>query len=117
MGEDGDFVFEGEGVFGGEFGALDAFDGVGCCGGAGVCATFYYGEGSCAELLFVVVCWLEFCMKEREGWNEQRHDIKDDLQKYYPSSIALILPCPSCIICPDIIQQNPCKFISSSLYK
>lgn len=50
LGEDGDFVFEGEGVFAGEFGALDAFDGVGCCGGAGVGASFYYGEGSCAEL-------------------------------------------------------------------
>lgn len=36
LGEDGDFVFEGEGVFGGEFGALDTFDGVGCCGAAGV---------------------------------------------------------------------------------
>ncbi len=50
LGEDGDFVFEGEGVFAGEFGALDAFDGVGGCGGAGVGASFYYGEGSCAEL-------------------------------------------------------------------
>lgn len=49
--EDGDLVFEGEGVFAGEFGAGDAFDGVGCCGGAGVCAPFYYGEGSAAERL------------------------------------------------------------------
>jgi len=49
LGEDGYLVFEGEGVLVGEFGPLDAFDGVGGCGGAGVCAPFYYGEGSCAE--------------------------------------------------------------------
>ena len=69
LGEDGDFVFEGEGVFGGEFGALDTFDGVGCCGAAGVCAPFYYTEGTCAELcvfIFVVIFWLESCIYERE---------------------------------------------------
>ncbi len=62
LGEDGNLVFEGEGVLPGEFGALDAFDGVGGCGGAGVGAPFYYGEGSCAELCEVlVVCSVIVC--------------------------------------------------------
>lgn len=42
LGEDGDLVFEGEGVFFGEFGSCNAFDGVGCIGGAGVDAPFDY---------------------------------------------------------------------------
>ena len=58
--EDGDLVFEGEGVFAGEFGAGDAFDGVGCCGGAGVCAPFYYGEGSAAELYIIIL--YDYCI-------------------------------------------------------
>ena len=92
MGEDGDFVFEGEGVFGGEFGALDTFDGVGCCGGAGVCAPFYYGEGSCAELIFVVMLLGGVLYERERGWNEQRHDVKDDLQKY-PNIRSISVAC------------------------
>ena len=109
MGEDGDFVFEGEGVFGGEFGALDTFDGVGCCGGAGVCAPFYYGEGSCAELIFVVMLLGGVLYEgERESWNEQRRDVKDDLQKIMQKLLSIIH-------CFDFAV--PIKFISSSLYK
>lgn len=50
LGEDGDFVQEGGGVFFVEFGAVDAFDGVFFGGGAFVDAGFYGGEGSLTEL-------------------------------------------------------------------